>query len=362
MPDVITGRITASNPSHTLMSIVKNNGVVQPNVSVTWNVYPSTMGVCIPKQSSSTVFTADTTQTGSGTIIASYNGVNSAPVNFSINEEPLIIDSVVISPSVTQSIVSTQTVTFTATAKAGTTTVTGVGTQITWTVTGPGSISPNPSNSGSSVTFTPSGTAGNAAVKASYGTVNSSVVNVVISTGTGGESSTKFLVYSDAGLTTESGGINYSEFVWTYPSGQEASPCALMTEKTDGGGAPGDTSKYFVIINNYDAQTNKVCGWNFKLYTKKDLTAYTKLVFYAKGTTASDKLSVEFGSVNNGDSGYLSTPKLFNLTTSWQKYEIDISAINRTSIGILANFIFANEAKHGNIPNETVYIDYIYFE
>lgn len=346
------GGITTVNSTHTISAVIKSNGVVQPDAKATWIVNPSDFGTFSPNPASTTTFTANTSKSGQGTITASYSGTTSSPITFAINQAPIVIDSVQISPSTPQSILSTETVTFTATAMAGTTTVTGVGTQINWTVTG-GNVSQNPSNSGASVTFTPSGV-GNATVQAKCGTVNSSVVSITVSDGV--PEPAKFIVYNDEGLAAD---INHSAMVWTYPTGQEANPCAKMTEVSDDGASP-DSQKSFKIVNDYAAQTNKACGWNFVLNTKMDLTGYTKLVFYAKGSTASDKILVEIGSPYNGDSGNTSaTPFSATLTTSWTKYEIDITGLARNSIAVLANFVFA---ENRSVPNETIWIDYVYFE
>ena len=179
------------------------------------------------------------------------------------------------------------------------------------------------------------------------------------STGTEQQSS-KFLIYSDIGLGE---GINTTEMCWTYPGGQTSNPCAVMEEQNDVNGATGDSSKYYKIVNDYDSTGsggNKISGWNFKLNTKRDMSDYKTLVFYAKGSTSSDKLCVEFGSLTANDSGTLKT--FINLTTSWQQYSINISGVNRTSLGVLANFVFANDQANNYIPDETVYIDYIYLE
>ncbi|MCL2145076.1 MAG: hypothetical protein FWH43_06270 [Endomicrobia bacterium] len=79
--------ITASSNTYVLTAQVYNKGILQPDTAVSWTVNPSNFGACVPVNGVSTVFTADTSMTGQGTIIASYNGTDSSSVQFSINED-----------------------------------------------------------------------------------------------------------------------------------------------------------------------------------------------------------------------------------------------------------------------------------
>lgn len=342
------GEIIASSPTRTLTAVVRNNGAVVTNAPVNWVVNPSTgLGTCSPNPASQTVFTANMSASGQGTIVASYNGVNSAPVQFSIKEAPLVIDSIAITPDTLQNISSDQALVFTATAKSGTTTVTTV--DLNWTVTGPGTISPNPCPSGSPVTFNPSG-AGNASVKASYGAIDSSVVNIVIASTE--PPVNRYLIYSDAGLGT---GV-CSVF------GQYQSPNAGSSMSEITGGSPVDSAKAQKVV--YTVYTGQLgtswAGWYMLFGTSLlnpvpvDMSAYSKLTIWLKGEIGGEKVGIE---VENSAGG--KKREYYTLTSSWTKYELDISSIKSSPIKVPLNIVFAGD--NGCEPC-TIYFDFVSFE
>lgn len=341
------GEIIASSPTHTLTAVVKNNGVVIANAPVNWVVNPSAQfGSCSPNPAPQTVFTADMTASGQGSIVASYNGVNSAPVQFSIKEAPLVIDSIAITPDTSQNITGDQTIVFTATAKSGTTTVTTV--DLNWTVTGPGTISPNPCPSGYPVTFNPSG-AGNASVKASYGAIDSSVVNIVITSTE--PPVNRYLIYSDAGLGA---GVctNYGKY---------QSPGADSTMNEIMPGSPEDSSKaqkmVYTVTGSYNTSW---AGW-YMLFGSSllnpipvDMSQYSKLTIWLKGENGGEKVGIE---VENSAGG--KKREYYTLTSSWTKYELDISSIKSSPIKVPLNIVFAGDS--GCVPC-TIYFDFVSFE
>lgn len=347
------GEIIASSPTRTLTAVVRNNGAVVTNAPVNWVVNPSTgLGTCSPNPASQTVFTANMSASGQGTIVASYNGVNSAPVQFSINEAPIVIDSVMITPSSPQSITSTDTITFTASVMSATNTYTGSAYQINWTATG-GSISPNPSDSGAAVTFTPSISSGTATVKASYGTVDSSVVNIVVGSTEPPITERKVLVENGAFAV----GSNLNDMWWWRNQGQTYLGIGIVSDV------------------GYDNRTRNLYRYDFKNLpnnwdglqfagTHTNYSDYNKLVFYAKGVSSSDtKFVARFVNTDGAHNEGIFT--INNMT--WTKCEIPLS-INRTSVATPFVAVFVQNPSGEDNPNiaitppSQVMIDYVYLE
>ena|GEM_PF-1692591 len=349
------GQITSSAPV-TLTAEVRINNAVQTGAEVIWSVEPQNFGVFSSTKGASTDFTADLAKTGNGIIFADYNGTKSS-VTFSINAAT--IDSVAIFPSAPQTMFSSHTLTFTATAMAGTTAVTDAGTQISWTAAG-GNISPNPSNSGASVTFTPSAGSTNATVKASYGTIESSVVNIDISTGIAAGDTKRFL-FKDNLMDPN---VNWSYNTWGdwqwYPSGYVDSRTPQYPTTSDfiiegeSEGIQGvsviDPLVALKLTFKKGSWTgDHYAGMTFDFIANENLTEYTKICFYAKGENGGEKILIEPGGINT---------EVITLNPTWTPYERSFTGT--VSQKTVLNVFFRES--DGSVDNSSVYVDYIYLD
>ena len=346
------GQIDLSSPTHTLTAIVKNNGVIQANAAVSWVVKPSTAaGICSPTQGVSTVFAADPSYIGQGSIVASYNGTESATVQFSINEAMVVINHIDLTVS-TDTVANSGSVTLTAVAKDSSNIDIPTQPALNWSVS-PTTLGSLSSTTGASVTFTANSTGNGTVTITVTDPISGKFVTKTINVGTTSVPST--LTFVLGSFTTEGGLYDIHGWGGETSNGWEVpATWPLMAGHDD--------------VTRGIFQMTWKAGWGGPTPVRLealDASQYTKLVFYARVPSGTGDIVVRALGTDAGTSTTFEQ-RGFSLTTTWKKCEIPIP-VDRTGVkGIMCFVLAANEysveGKTTPVLPYTFYVDNVYYE
>ena len=111
------------------------------------------------------------------------------------------------------------------------------------------------------------------------------------------------------------------------------------------------------------AQFNVKGQYNWGDYPGRDLTGYTKLVWYAKGETGNEMVEFKAGGINTPGKTYKDsferTFGTIKLGKGWNRYEMDLSKENLSSV--IGGFCWI-ATKRSNPNGLTFYIDSVTYE
>ena len=222
----------------------------------------------------------------------------------------------------------------------------------TWTVTSTlGSFS---NAAGKATTFTAGATAGSGSIYATYGSV---VSTIAFSIGAGGGGGTGYVIYADAGASTDIKSTAGNIFQYFDGGDGSANAAPWLIDVAAGGAGcavdPVNCSK----VTYTGTLAGEWGGFYLELNAAKDVTAYTKLTFYVKGGAGGETYQIKMK--GGGTEVGVNSTSYVTMTTSWQKVTIPFTDFGAVSFASLQNCF--TMAFVGNTPG-VVYLDYIQFE
>ncbi|WP_144412034.1 hypothetical protein [Endomicrobium proavitum] len=237
---------------------------------------------------------------------------------------------------------------------------------VNWTIT-PGGYGNYINVNSSTISFTANAVVGNITVNASVAGVMSNSIILGINSPAPGN---RRYILSDAGV-----GPDLMTDLGLY--GQNGGTTSVNTHMI-GGGAPGDSASYQrIYFDNIEAWSGWFYNYGTGTYVPDthvdvpvNLSGFTKLVIWLKSPTPNAAIQVEFATAAGYRKWMTGIGAWPPLTSSWQKYEMDISdliAINPMVV-VPVNIVFAQVdlvLQLGlpiPVPPEYIDYDYVYFE
>ncbi|MCL2485113.1 MAG: hypothetical protein FWF00_05765 [Endomicrobia bacterium] len=341
----------------TLTAIVRNAGGNIQELPVSWSISDPSFGEFSTVNGRTTEFTA--TGNGIAVITAICNGVI-ASINAGCGNAQAP-DSIVLS-GVPAGLSNGKTAnTITARLYSEGAELINV-SPVVWTISGPGSLDKTSTTSGELITLTadPLPAFGQVSITASFGnlsaTVRVSVAEVV-------PTANAVMIYSDNSFGPN---LIHDYFIWgdwqrypdwgNYPSQPPNYPTTseLLLNANFPGGAKVDPNISIEMIykaGNWTA--GPWGGFSYNYESAQPLTAMTKLYFYVRGEKGGESLILQYAG-NAATNVNVNTIK--PITTSWQLYTVTVNSALLGSVTVPVSFFFESAS------DNTVYIDYIYFD
>lgn len=227
--------------------------------------------------------------------------------------------------------------------------------------------------SGKTTVFTAGSTAGTGKIYATYsgviGSVNVSVTSSTAVTpgpGPGPSGTLQYVLLSDSQASSLLDVDAFGSVIFHYFDGGDGSVDAAPWQISSIDAAPGcpvDATACTKV--DYTNGVGYWGGFYLQFTAASNMSAYTKLSFYIKGSAGGEKLKI--GMVDSNDPGGSALSKVnlssyISISTSWQKVDIPFSDFTILDKSIVTQpFIIAFEDAYTG-ANATVYLDYIGFE
>lgn len=214
---------------------------------------------------------------------------------------------------------------------------------------------------GKTTVFTAGSVNNTGKIYASYADVRSAGVNVTVGSGGGNDGGTSpGVLFADAGMATDLAPVSGTDMLHYFDGGdgsQDSAPWRIDVQN-EPSGCTVDSQKSMKITYTDVADDECYGGFYLAFSSPKDMSAYSKLTFYAKGTDGNESFEIKIHNSSDADWGVNETLT----TTSWQKIEIPLSSFTGVPLSQIDQpFIIA--FKHTLTgKNATIYIDYIKYE